>query len=215
MQDDQSTYRITLLRHAESEGNRQGIIQGQADYPLTGRGRQQAAALGRRWQQEGRSFDAVISSPLSRARETAEIIASSLGMDIELQPVWMERDFGQLSGRPRAELFNGARPQPYHHPYEPVAETGETILQFFLRGGEALQTLLSRPPGTFLVVSHGGILNMALYAALGIAPQPDFLGPRFSFRNAAFATLLYEPEIRRWQVLTVDDQAHWAEEHRT
>ncbi len=70
---------LRSLRHGESVGNAESRWQGQADFPLTDRGRSQAQALADRWKREKMKFDYVISSPLSRARETAEIIASKLG----------------------------------------------------------------------------------------------------------------------------------------
>ena len=81
----QAIYQVTLLRHGESIGNFEGRHQGQADFPLTERGRQQVNALVNRWIAEKKPFDLVISSPLARARETAEIIASSLGVPLELE----------------------------------------------------------------------------------------------------------------------------------
>ena len=62
-----------------------------------------------------------------------------------------------------------------------------------------------------MVVSHGGLLNMVLYAILGITPQANFSGPRFRFRNAAFATLTYKPDEHLWNVQGINDQAHWKE----
>ncbi|HLF91441.1 MAG TPA: histidine phosphatase family protein, partial [Anaerolineales bacterium] len=89
------THHITLLRHAESEGNVKNLFMGQDDHRLTENGRCQAHALAQRWAHEGRMFDKIIASPLSRARETAEFIASELGPPIETEPLWMEQDFGE------------------------------------------------------------------------------------------------------------------------
>jgi broad specificity phosphatase PhoE len=74
------------------------------------------------------------------------------------------------------------------HPYQAVGETGESQWELYLRAGRAVQNLLKNPPGRYLVVSHGGILNLAFYAILGIAPQANFTGPRFRFANTAYAT---------------------------
>src|SRR4030066_1328937 len=89
---------ITLLRHAESQGNFEGRHQGQADFPLTERGRAQANALVERWMAESKQFDQVISSPLARARETSEIIASGLNTPLEFDALWMERNNGMMAG---------------------------------------------------------------------------------------------------------------------
>lgn len=68
MENKPKLFFITLLRHGESVGNAESRWQGQADFPLTDRGREQARALAARWKRENAQFDHVISSPLSRAR---------------------------------------------------------------------------------------------------------------------------------------------------
>ncbi|NJN44667.1 MAG: histidine phosphatase family protein, partial [Anaerolineae bacterium] len=90
-----ATYHITLLRHAESEGNVKNLFIGQDDTPLTDNGRLQAQALATRWANEGVKFDRIIASPLSRALNTAEIVAAKLGLPVETNPLWLEQDFGE------------------------------------------------------------------------------------------------------------------------
>jgi 2,3-bisphosphoglycerate-dependent phosphoglycerate mutase len=205
-------YNITLLRHAESQGNYEGRHQGQADFFLTDTGRLQARLLMERWQAEKKSFDLVISSPLARARETAEIIAGAFNLPLELEPLWMERNNGMLAGLTPEEV-RATLPQPgFVHPYQAVGQTGESQWELYLRAGKALQSLINHQPGAYLVVSHGGILNMLFYAILGIAPQANFLGPRFRFGNSAFATLNYNPASHRWIILGVNDHQHWKSE---
>src|SRR5512136_1410620 len=100
MMDDSrpQPFYITLLRHGESVGNAEARWQGQSDFPLTDVGRAQARALAERWQREQAKFDFLITSPLTRARETAEIIASALNIPVEYDPLWLERDNGEFSG---------------------------------------------------------------------------------------------------------------------
>ena len=99
MTDSISTqeYRFILLRHGESTANATGFHQGQTDFPLTERGKRQSTALATRWIEEKKRFDLIISSPLVRARETAEIIAAKLNIQIEFDPDLMERDAGLIS----------------------------------------------------------------------------------------------------------------------
>jgi broad specificity phosphatase PhoE len=61
------------------------------------------------------------------------------------------------------------------------------------------------------VAAHGGVLNMALYAILGIPVQADSGGLRFMFHNTTFVTLIYEPERHNWRLLNFDDRRHWKE----
>ncbi len=208
-------YHIILLRHGESVGNAEGYYQGQSDFPLSQQGERQARALAQRWLAQSVTFDCIIASPLARACQTAEIIATALGeLPIELEPTWMERNNGKLAGlRPEQAAERFPRPG-FFHPYLPIGETGESQWELYLRAGQAVQDLLRRPPGRYLIVSHGGILNMVMYVILGIVPQANFHGPRFRFRNAAFATLVYYPETHTWRLEGLNDQAHWKPEPR-
>lgn len=204
-----SSYHITLLRHGESQGNFEGRHQGQADYPLTDVGRQQAKALIERWVAEKKTFDLIISSPLLRARETAQMVSTTLHVPLELDELLIERNNGLLTGL-NAEEASEILPEPeFLHPYQPFGQTGESLWDLYLRAGKVIQSLIKRPPGCYLIVSHGGLLNMVFYAALGIVPQPRFTGPRFRFSNSAFATLEYNPRTHRWFVLGVNDHSHW------
>ncbi len=212
MTNDDSTYHITLLRHAESTGNAENRLQGHADYPLSEKGRAQAKALAERWQAEGQRFDTAITSPLLRASQTAEIIAKALNVPLELDPLWMERHAGKMSGLAEDEV-RALYPEPaFFNPYQPFAETGEGDWQVYLRAGQALFNLLQRPPGKYLVVSHGGTLTMTLYAILGIAPQPNYQGPRFRFKNTSFSRFRYYPSTHRWRVDIIGDRTHWKED---
>jgi len=205
-------YQITLLRHGESQGNFEGRHQGQADFPLTEYGRRQTRALLDRWIAEKKRFDRIISSPLLRARETAEIISTELSTPLELDPLWMERDNGLMAGLSPEEVRDSL-PQPdFIHPYQAIGQTGESQWELYLRAGKAVQSLFIHPPGAYLIVSHGGLLNMFFYAILGITPQPNFHGPRFRFNNTAFATLNYSPSSHRWYILGVNDHQHWLSE---
>ncbi len=202
-------YGLTLLRHAESEGNALGYYQGQSDYPLSEKGWEQARALARRWRDESLSFDHILSSPLSRARQTAQIIAEALELPVAFDPQWMERDNGVLAGLKPSEA-QALHPRPdFAHPYLPIGESGESQWELYLRAGRCMVDLLRRPPGEYLVVSHGGLLNMVLYHILGITPQANFQGPRFRFRNAAFASITYFPADHQWYVWSLNDRHHW------
>lgn len=206
-------YTFVFLRHGESIGNAEGYHQGQVDYALTPKGRSQVRALIRRWKREEVTFDHIISSPLARACQTAELLAQAFQIPLQFEPDWMERDVGLLGGLKPDEAAEVAPQPPFMHPYQPIGETGESQWDLFLRAGRAVQNLLKNPPGRYLVVSHGGILNMAFYAILGITPQANFTGPRFRFSNTAFATLTYRPAEHKWAVLGVNDHFHWMKEN--
>ncbi|MFD1721037.1 histidine phosphatase family protein [Amnibacterium endophyticum] len=142
---------LVLVRHGETEWNRTGRVQGRTDIPLNDTGRAQAREAGRRLADD--AFDAVVASPLSRAAETARIIAREIGAsdDVELVDALVERDYGDAEGMTGAEIdaaFAGhllAR--------ESREQTVERVLP-------ALLDLARRHPGQrVLVVSHGGVIG--------------------------------------------------------
>ncbi len=96
------------------------------------------------------------------------------------------------------------------NPYEDVGGSGEGDWELFLRGGQALHSLLRQPLGVYLIVSHGGLLNQILHAAVGITPHANAGGPRFRFENTAFARLIYFPSLHRWEFDALNDHAHWS-----
>ena len=206
---DSHLHFITLVRHGKSLGNAEGRIQGQSDYPLTQHGLQQARLLAAHWQAEQVSFERIISSPLTRARQTAEIVAEALCIPVNFDPAWMERNFGRYDGRIFQEILQ-EHPEglDLYHPYDPVGETGESVVDLYVRAGRAVQDLLRCPPGRYLVVSHGAILNMALYAILGLSPQGGSRGPRFRFGNTAVTQLSYDSDQRQWWLLSFNNLAH-------
>lgn len=201
-------YQFVFLRHGESLGNAQSRWQGQSDYPLTEKGRAQVRALSERWKTENVQFDLIISSPLGRAKETAEIIAEALKVKVEFDPIWLERAIGEMEGLTAEEVRQKPRP-PYVTPYDPVGGDGEGDWALFLRAGQALHSLLRRPPGSYLIVSHGGLLNQLMHAIVGIAPHVDPSGVRFRFENTAFARVFYHPQQHRWVIDAVNDHTHW------
>jgi broad specificity phosphatase PhoE len=208
MTEPRPRFIITLLRHGESVGNAEARWQGQADFPLTDTGRVQARALAERWQAEKMTFDRIFASPLLRARETAEIVASALNVPVELNPVLMERAIGEYSGLTGEEVRQFARPE-FINPYDAVGGDGEGDWALFLRAGQALHQLLRQPVGKYLVVSHGGLLSQFMHAVIGIAPHANNGGPRFRFGNTGFSRLFYFPSQHRWEIDTHNDRTHW------
>ena len=141
---------LVLVRHGETEWNRLGKVQGRTDIPLNDTGRAQARATAQRL--EGRAFDAVAASPLSRAAETAQIIADGLGIGpVELVDALVERDYGEAEGMtgPDIDARFGGRLEAQESREETVERTKP-----------ALVALAERHPGQrLLVVSHGGVIG--------------------------------------------------------
>ena len=205
-------YHVTFLRHGESVGNAEDRFQGHADFPLTEKGRAQAQALSLRWQKENVTFDKCIASPLLRARQTAEIVAGALNIPLEFDADWMEINNGLIAGLTPEEALQVALPPGYMTPYTHFGKTGESRWEVYLRAGRAIQHIIDRMPGHYLIASHGGILNLALYAIMGIPLQTASSGPRFSFHNTSFTTFSYEPERHCWRMLEFGNRNHWKED---
>jgi broad specificity phosphatase PhoE len=204
-------YFLTLLRHGESEGNSAGVLQGQSDYPLTTAGHNQAQQLASHWKSSEMHFDLIISSPLQRALQTAEIISDYLKSPIEIDQAWKERDFGRLQNTNMQELNQHTPPVDFFHPFEQIGGNGESQLDLYLRAAQALQNILRRPAGSYLVVSHGGILNKALYVILGITPQGHYNSPIFHFGNTGYAQCRYNHTTRQWAILCLNQEPHIAQ----
>jgi 2,3-bisphosphoglycerate-dependent phosphoglycerate mutase len=197
---------ITLLRHGESEGNSEGVLQGQADFALTPHGVQQAERLANSWKISNVRFDLIISSPLLRASQTAEIVANALQAPVEFEPDWKERNMGELQGTKLRDLVHQNPPIDFFHPYDAIGSVGESQLDLYIRACRALQKIIRKTDGSYLVVSHGGILNKAIFAIMGITPQGHYNSPIIHFGNAGYAQFRYNSISRQWAVLNLNNQ---------
>lgn len=203
------THRITLLRHGESKGNAQGIYQGHAEFDLTEKGRVQSHALADWWLENEVTFEQVISSSLARARQTAEIISAKLSLPLEIDDIWKEIDNGVLAGLSLEEAEKRRAFPEFINTYQPIGETGESNWELYMRAGQAVVKLVNLPAGKYLVVSHGGFLIRVLYAVLGILPQANFAGARFTFRNTSYANVFYNPLEHVWLLERLNARPHW------
>ncbi len=195
------TTRIILVRHAETEWNLQGRWQGHADIPLNETGRMQAQALARRlahW-----PIDAIYSSDLQRALETARPVAAALGLEIYVTEQWRERDVGDFTGLTSAEIAE-AYPDVWGQAiFDPP--TGESVADVRERVVAGLQALVSdHPDQAVLVMTHGGVLYSILGHILGLPPggQLPFTGRA----NTSISILEAENSILR--LATLNDSAH-------
>jgi alpha-ribazole phosphatase/probable phosphoglycerate mutase len=159
---------ILLARHGESDWNRAKRWQGHADRPLTERGRQQARALAERLSET--ALDAVCSSDLRRARETAEIVARRQGIKVHVLADLREVDVGSWSGLTRAEAEKRF-PEAFRR-WKAGGEgwtDGETYEQLTQRVVRAIRRIAAEHPHErVLVVAHGGTIRAVHAAALGI-----------------------------------------------
>lgn len=138
---------LYLVRHGETAHNRDGLGLGHADPPLTELGRAQAAALGARLAEV--PVSRILSSPLTRAMETARAIAGERGIPLETRTELIELDAGQADGVPLAELRHS-------HPEFLHAWMGDAPADVPMPGGESLRDLARRLEPLTAELRHGG-----------------------------------------------------------
>ncbi len=153
---------ITFIRHARSEANDNGIWNGRSDSALSVAGEEQLDSIGRRL--KGHSFDVVVSSPLERARRTAEAFSD----DVVIDDAFIEIDLGRWDGLSSDEVLktDGERlKQSVTDRTLPMGETGESLT----RAGERILNAVERLVDTMsddssaAVVTHGGLLQTVLH----------------------------------------------------
>ena len=143
--------KIYLIRHGETPWNRESRIQGREDVPLSRRGLAQARECAAGF--AGVPLSAVLTSPLSRAHDTARLIADTAGAPLFVEPDLTERDFGSISGRV-VDIFH---PENYATDLEPLDAVAARAMAVLFRYGQSLS-------GDFAAVSHGGTINAVLRA---------------------------------------------------
>jgi probable phosphoglycerate mutase len=150
--------RILLARHGETDWNRVGRWQGQADPPLNDAGRSQAAELAERLAGDG--IAVIYSSDLARASQTAHVVAERLGLDVVEDAGLREIDVGSWSGLTRAEVEQRF-PEGYARWLGgEIGHDGETREELTERVVGAVERIAAaHPDDTILAVTHGGAIR--------------------------------------------------------
>ena len=157
---------LYLVRHGESEANAAKRYAGQTDSPLTERGREQARAVAAALRAV--HFDRVVSSDLSRARDTAEIIASEHGLRVEVFPELREIHVGEAAGRAIEDAKQRFDWGPGRFTQWPGGESLEEVRD---RVVSALERIVAASPGkTICVVGHGGVTRILVSHVMGLLP---------------------------------------------
>jgi broad specificity phosphatase PhoE len=153
--------RLILVRHGESEGNRDRRFSISSEVELTEKGRQQAHDVAQRIKARFRP-ELIISSPFLRARQTSEIIAAELNLPVEVAEDIHERDLGALRGESYDRLRELVKLAPDFDPNQGWLwrpEGGESYEDVRLRVTAAFDLLRARfPEQEVVVVSHGGVM---------------------------------------------------------
>ncbi len=204
MHQSQET-RLLLIRHGETDANAAGIWQGATDHPLNTRGLAQAHAVAQRVAREESHVAAIYTSPLRRARQTADIIAQALGH----VPVYEDADLseynlGEWEGltyqelRYERRLWDRMSEDPHWAP-----PGGESAYEFAMRVLGAFQRIAEKHKGqTVIIVGHGGAIATALALLL------DRRGgewKKYGLINCAISELIMGPTPR---LVRHNDVAH-------
>jgi broad specificity phosphatase PhoE len=191
---------IGLLRHGQTDWNIDFRLQGITDIPLNETGLAQAreAAL----VLAGTQWDLVLSSPLSRAFDTAKIVSAGIGItEIAIEPLLLERSFGEAEG-----LLHEEWKERYPDPN--LVPGGETLVELRARAWQLLDTLAERHQGQrVLTVSHGALIRkLVKLVSNGEFPRE---GERFG--NASMSTFRHNGVD--WSIDTYDPRTLHSSSH--
>lgn len=159
---------LIIVRHGRTAYNAQGLLQGRVDNPLDAVGEDQALVVGEYLVPHVNEETLIISSPLLRARSTAQAIANRTGLSVTIDERWTELAYGIYEGVPQgdvpAEVWAKWRSDPHFAP-----ESGETLAQVQDRVVKACDELLQTLAGkTAVIVSHVSPIKSAVAWALGV-----------------------------------------------
>jgi broad specificity phosphatase PhoE len=165
--------RLLAVRHGATEWSQARRFAGSRDIPLTAHGRLQAEAVAQAL--AGTSAAAVYTSPLERARTSAEVIAKPHRLDPIFEPDFREMAFGAWEGLTRdevAERFPAEMGAWASTPHLLTPPRGEPLAAVDARVRAALTALVAQHPGeTVILVSHAIVLRLIVLAALGLGPD--------------------------------------------
>lgn len=195
---------IILIRHGETAWNAERRLQGHIDIALNAEGERQAAALARAL--AATPVDAIVSSDLQRAHQTAQALARPLGLPVATCTGLRERCYGGFEGLLYSEIerrypaeFAAWQARDIDAVMPPGARTAESFRAFYQRCLDAIGALAAQHPGrTLALVAHGGVLECAYRAArdLPLGSPRDFL-----VKNASINRFRYHAgrlELTSW-----------------
>lgn len=196
---------IYLLRHGETDWNRAGRIQGHTDIPLNQHGREQIVYTAEILASLHIDIDLILTSPLSRAYESAQIIAAGLSYakeDIVVEPLLKERSFGMGEGLTALE-----RKEKYPDGVYPKMETREALRKRALMAFDKVREI-GKDKGNILIVAHGAILHAVMAAVIegyGNDGKKDFIDHGFIYRirvsEGSLELAKYNNEEAQWSNL--------------
>lgn len=210
--------RLILARHGQAHCNLRGIIGGPRGCTgLTNHGRQQAQRLAERLCTDHAQapITAAYTTPLRRARETADILADHLDLPITTVDDLREPDYGDADGKPWTDVVTAFGRIPAQHPDRPIAPGAEPWTTYLQRVTAALRDILARHTGdTVLIVGHGETVTAAAHLFLDLAASLR-ASTAFAAHYASITRWEQQPLAWtqpsagwRWTLLTHNDTTH-------
>ena len=198
---------LYLIRHGETAWNRDQIFRGRYDVPLSDRGLLQAAALPSAFSRA--ALEAIYSSPLSRAQQTAAPLGQARGTAVETIEAFTDMDYGDWTALPEAEAkgrYPGLFAQWETSPEAVCFPNGESLLDVTARADRAARDVAARHECSAAIVSHRVTLKMIVLALLGLGPQ-DF----WRVRLDTCSITAFEMSAARTTLVRLNDTSHLAE----
>ncbi|MGE6379417.1 histidine phosphatase family protein [Peribacillus muralis] len=171
--------KICLVRHGQTDWNAQGKLQGQTDIPLNEHGRIQARQCGEFLMKE--DWDVIITSPLIRARETADIIAHYMDVPVIEKIEFIEKNFGAAEG-----LTTAKRKAIFEDKAYPGQESEEVLTSRLMKGLQEIQE--EYPEKKVILVAHGAVIHFILR----LMSNESIVSNDMRLSNACFSTIRFE-----------------------
>ncbi|TFE00803.1 histidine phosphatase family protein [Jeotgalibacillus sp. R-1-5s-1] len=176
---------LCMIRHGETDWNAERRLQGQTDIPLNEKGRRQARITAAHLKKD--QWDVILSSPLSRARETADLIAQEVQLPVIEIEEFIERTFGDAEGMTQDERANTFPERKY--PNE------ETVEVFHDRLKKGLKHITEHyPDKRVILVAHGAVIN----AILSILSEGEIGSGKTRLENAGISHFHFKDQ--KWAI---------------
>lgn len=203
--------KIYMIRHGESEGNRDNKFRGRADHPLTELGRKQASEAA--VYLKDTKFEAVYSSPLSRAYETAMVCAEGRGLDVERSEALNNIFLGEWEDKPK-EMIRKNYPEEWKmwilNPEELRIGSMESLDEIMVRSSEFAERVSKRHQGNVLFVTHRSVIKPLIAGLIGVS-KPYFW--RIHCEMASLSILQKNEDGRGWMLKALNIN-HYLSEYK-
>ena len=170
---------ICIVRHGETDWNAEGRLQGQTDIPLNENGKMQARKCGEHLLKD--EWDVIFTSPLKRARATADIIGKIIDSKIIIKEEFIEKNFGEAEGMTADE-----REATFFNKEYPNQEGQESLQERLMKGLQDI--VVEYPDKKVILVAHGAVIHMILR----MMSNETIVSTQTRLSNACLSTIKFE-----------------------